>query len=247
MSTASTLTKAEASGTGGGQTAPGSSCYEHRKELRRRQGSGRDFFHGHARRSARTCSAKTARANPPWSKSWRDFTLPTRAARLEFNGEHVHLPLKPGDFRRLGMSFVHQNLGLAPSLTVLENLALCPSDQQRKAPSSIGAPSAGQASEALGRFGLTLDPDERVDRLSPVERALLAIVRAFEEIRAECAATGQTGSRSPGRADAFSAARGRRKAIWPHALDRGDRFERHFHLARHRGGHDDHRSHHGSA
>ena len=47
--------------------------------------------------------------------------------------------------------------------------------------------------EALGRFGLTIDPDERVVRLSPVERALLAIVRAFEEIRAECAATGKPG------------------------------------------------------
>jgi ribose transport system ATP-binding protein len=47
--------------------------------------------------------------------------------------------------------------------------------------------------EALARFGLTLDPGERVDRLSPVERALLAIVRAFEEIRAECAATGRPG------------------------------------------------------
>ena len=45
----------------------------------------------------------------------------------------------------------------------------------------------------MARFGLAIDPDERVDRLSPVERALLAIVRAFEEIRAECAATGQPG------------------------------------------------------
>ena len=50
------------------------------------------------------------------------FHAPDPGGTLEFNGEHVHLPLKPGDFRRLGMSFVHQNLGLALSLTVLENL-----------------------------------------------------------------------------------------------------------------------------
>src|ERR1700747_1914498 len=43
------------------------------------------------------------------------FHAPDPGGRLEFNGEHVHVPLKPGDFRRLGMSFVHQNLGLAPS------------------------------------------------------------------------------------------------------------------------------------
>ena len=50
------------------------------------------------------------------------FHSPDQGGKLEFNGQTVDLPLKPGDFRRLGMSFVHQNLGLAPSLTVLENL-----------------------------------------------------------------------------------------------------------------------------
>ena len=120
------------------------------------------------------------------------FYAPDPGGRLEFNGEHVHLPLKPGDFRRLGMSFVHQNLGLAPSLTVLENLRFAHLTAERR--SFINWRSERrQAIDALGRFGLTIDPDERIDRLSPVERALLAIVRAFEEIRAECAATGRPG------------------------------------------------------
>jgi ribose transport system ATP-binding protein len=120
------------------------------------------------------------------------FHAPDPGGRLEFNGEHVPLPLKPGDFRRLGMSFVHQNLGLAPSLTVLENLRFAHLAAERR--SFINWRAERRAAiEALGRFGLTLDPNERVDRLSPVERALLAIVRAFEEIRAECAATGRPG------------------------------------------------------
>src|ERR1700735_5288864 len=50
------------------------------------------------------------------------FHAPDAGGHLEFNGEAVALPLRAGDFRRLGMSFVHQNLGLVPSLTVLENL-----------------------------------------------------------------------------------------------------------------------------
>ena len=37
-------------------------------------------------------------------------------------GVAVPLPLHTGQFRELGLSFVHQDLGLIPSLTVIENL-----------------------------------------------------------------------------------------------------------------------------
>src|SRR2546422_10477445 len=40
------------------------------------------------------------------------------AGELEVNGEPVKLPLHPGQFRDLGMSFVHQDLGLIPSVSV---------------------------------------------------------------------------------------------------------------------------------
>src|SRR5580700_2216437 len=120
------------------------------------------------------------------------FHAPDPGGKLKFNGKTVDLPLKPGDFRRLGMSFVHQNLGLVPSLTVLENLRFA--DLTTKPTPLINWRSERKAAaDALGRFGLAIDPDERVGRLSPVERALLAIVRAFEEIRAECSATGKPG------------------------------------------------------
>src|SRR3984957_13367303 len=120
------------------------------------------------------------------------FHAPDPGGRLRFNGEAVHLPLQPGDFRRLGMSFVHQNLGLVPSLTVLENLRLV---QLTTATSKLINWSAERvaAREALTRFGLDLDPGERVDRTSPVERALLAMVRAFEEIEAARRLTGKPG------------------------------------------------------
>ena len=60
------------------------------------------------------------------------FHAPDPGGELRFNGELVDLPLKPGDYRRLGMSFVHQNLGLVPSLTVLENLRLVAAHQRRQ-------------------------------------------------------------------------------------------------------------------
>ena len=75
---------------------------------------------------------------------------------------------------------------------MLENLRLVP---LTSGPSGFINWSAEYAAarQALARFGLDLDPHERVDRLTPVQRALLAIVRAFEEIEASRAVTGKPG------------------------------------------------------
>lgn len=120
------------------------------------------------------------------------FHAPDAGGRMRFNGENVSLPLKPNDFRRLGMSFVHQNLGLVPSLTVLENLRIAHIAltggfrvNWRK---EIAA-----CEETLGRFGIEVEHWRRIDELSAVNRALLAIVRAFEDIREECERTGKPG------------------------------------------------------
>lgn len=120
------------------------------------------------------------------------FHTPDPGGTLRFNGEAVALPLSPGDFRRIGMSFVHQNLGLVPSLTVLENLRFAELTTRRTLRIDWRAEQRATR-EALARFGLSLDPGERIDRLTPVERALLAIVRAFEEIRHASEATGKPG------------------------------------------------------
>jgi len=52
------------------------------------------------------------------------FHEPDAGAELRIAGRVVELPLKPGEFRRHRISFVHQNLGLMPALTVLENLLI---------------------------------------------------------------------------------------------------------------------------
>ena len=120
------------------------------------------------------------------------FHAPDPGGQMAVNGEPVALPLGPGDFRRLGMSFVHQNLGLVPSLTVLENLRLASLTGTGRARIDwTGERKAARA--ALAKFDLGLDIEERVARLSPVDRALLAIVRAFEDIRTGLAASGRPG------------------------------------------------------
>ncbi|MEO0681910.1 MAG: sugar ABC transporter ATP-binding protein [Pseudomonadota bacterium] len=111
------------------------------------------------------------------------FHAPEPGARIALFGQDVPLPLPAGQARALGLAFVHQHLGLIPSLSVTENLRL----------SALAASSAWaidwtaeheRAAEVFARYALALDPRAEVGLLSPVQQALLAIVRAMEELRA---------------------------------------------------------------
>jgi ribose transport system ATP-binding protein len=103
---------------------------------------------------------------------------------LEIDGEPVRLPLAPGQFRDLGLAFVHQQLGLVESLSVLENLRVAEIAASRSRFRIPWRRERARARDAFARYGLRLDPAAKVGDLKPVERALLAIVRAIEEIRA---------------------------------------------------------------
>jgi ribose transport system ATP-binding protein len=117
------------------------------------------------------------------------FHAPDPGARLWVGGEPVHLPLAPGEFRKIGIAFVHQHLGLVPSMTVLENLLV--GEHAVESRLYIGWREAAQRARKLfARFGLTIDPMSPVERLSSVERALFAILRAFDQL--ETASSGST-------------------------------------------------------
>lgn len=111
------------------------------------------------------------------------YHAPDPDGELFVNGARVELPLQPGDFRRYGMSFVHQNLGLVPSLTVVENLFV--GELAAKWRWWISWERERQrAAGIFARYGLTIDAATIVAKLAPLERALLAIIRAVEEMRA---------------------------------------------------------------
>ena len=109
------------------------------------------------------------------------FHAPDPGGRISVFGRTLDLPMRAGRFRDFRIAFVHQNLGLVPSLSVLENLRVA----------SITAPRAfidwgrerKAARAALDRFGIDLDLGARVGTISQVERALLAIVRASDDLR----------------------------------------------------------------
>src|SRR3984893_5425943 len=106
------------------------------------------------------------------------FYAPDPGGRVEIAGSRVDLPIPPGGFSKLGISFVHQHLGLVPTLTVLENLLVA--DMAVQSRWAIRRQSeAKRARDLFTRYNLLLDPAQPVSRLTAVQRALLAIVRAF--------------------------------------------------------------------
>jgi ribose transport system ATP-binding protein len=97
-------------------------------------------------------------------------------------GDHqVALPIHPDDTRRHGFAFVHQGLGLAQDLTVLENLAV--TNFRTGFGGAISwRRQAAEAKRVLARFGVEIDLRTRVEELEPVSQAIVAIARALASI-----------------------------------------------------------------
>jgi len=110
---------------------------------------------------------------------------PEPGGELRLNGVDVPLPVALGRAREVGLAFVYQDLGLAGELQVVENLFV-----GRRATSGLGSAAPinwhaerRRARQIFERYGVDLDPGAQVGRLRPTSQALLAIVRAAEELR----------------------------------------------------------------
>ena len=98
----------------------------------------------------------------------------------EIFGEHVDLTkLTPVVAADLGLRFVHQDLGIFPSLSIADNLFL----QSRRVQTRLGRINRRKAAEladgVLGQFGLDVDLDRLAGELSAPQRALIAIARTL--------------------------------------------------------------------
>ncbi|MGD9915966.1 MAG: ATP-binding cassette domain-containing protein, partial [Rhizobiaceae bacterium] len=120
------------------------------------------------------------------------FHAPEPGGRLTLYGRAVSLPLSPGEFRKLGLAFVHQHLGLIPSLSVMENLLL--SDFANETRWRIDwAGETARVRKIFADYDLAIDPEANIQDLPQVDRCLVAIVRALEEVRASQAEHGGDG------------------------------------------------------
>lgn len=110
------------------------------------------------------------------------FHSPEPGGALTLYGVPLPLPVKSSQLNEHGLSFVHQHLGLVPSLSVTENLYLGKLATQDNW--GINWTAAHEnARDVFERFQLELDPTMETGLLSPVQQALLAIVRAYETLR----------------------------------------------------------------
>jgi ribose transport system ATP-binding protein len=110
---------------------------------------------------------------------------PESGGELLMSGHPVPLPVPLGSARTFGLSFVYQDLGLAPDLEVVENLFVGRRVTEGFASTApIHWRSERDAARAIfDRYEVDLDPSAQVGRLRPTAQALLAIVRAAEELR----------------------------------------------------------------
>jgi ribose transport system ATP-binding protein len=107
---------------------------------------------------------------------------PDEGGLLTVREREVSLPLSSQESRRLAMSFVHQDLALIESATVLENIRIgryerrlgwwVPWRRERL-----------RVAEMLERFGIRVSPDALISELRQVDRAMVAIARALEQVR----------------------------------------------------------------
>ena len=109
------------------------------------------------------------------------FHAPDPGGSLKVRGEDVPLPVPPDRATKVGLSFVHQDLGLIPQLSVLENLRVGRFTPHPGWRISWREERAAVRAE-LKRFDLEIRPEVKVERLSSIERVLLAVVRAFADL-----------------------------------------------------------------
>ena len=116
----------------------------------------------------------------------------------------------------VGFEFVHQELALMESLSILENLRIARSRSSERLADIPGGRCARRP-RAVRPLRAGLDPRAKVGDLEPVEKALVAILRAIEAVRSR-AVTADSHTRVcwSGRADGLPASHRCRAAVHVH-------------------------------
>jgi ribose transport system ATP-binding protein len=101
------------------------------------------------------------------------------AGQLLVDGQPVRMPATAGQLEALGISFVHQDLGLIDSVTVTENLLLRDITTRRGLFMSWRK-AHRDATALLARFGLGIEGRSLMFELTAFQKAMVAIIRALE-------------------------------------------------------------------
>jgi ribose transport system ATP-binding protein len=108
------------------------------------------------------------------------YHAPDIGARLEFDGQPVPFGELSAPWRR-HIRFIHQDLGLVPTLNTLDNLGLGTGFVTGRWGRIRWRAEARRARKVLSEFGVDINVYKPVGRLSTVEQTLVAIVRALAD------------------------------------------------------------------
>lgn len=86
------------------------------------------------------------------------------------------------DANMLPIAFVHQDLGLLPDLTVMENFRVRKIVSARRGSLINWRSARSDSASALRAYGVDIDQNAPIRRLPPVDRARIAIVRAYTDL-----------------------------------------------------------------
>jgi len=114
------------------------------------------------------------------------YHSPDRGSEISICGSQVPLPINPRICSQYGISYVHQDLGLAEGLSVQDNVFVGRYTTGRLWNVSSKVDYAATCS-LLDMFGLRVSPSALVGSLSAAERAILAIARAVDQLKGRAA------------------------------------------------------------
>jgi ribose transport system ATP-binding protein len=106
------------------------------------------------------------------------FHEPTSVERLEIGGKDAVAMVTARAAAELGVRVVHQDLGLVPELSILENVALA-TGYETTGPLLSWSASRRRCATVLSQVGLNRSPDVLVGDLAVWERVAVAFARAI--------------------------------------------------------------------
>lgn len=108
---------------------------------------------------------------------------PDPGAVVQVDGEDVSQPISPAGVMELGLTFIHQTLGLIPGHSVTENVRLASLERRKFGRFIDWKHERREAVATLERMHAGgIDPDANIDHLHMGQRVTVAIARALQVV-----------------------------------------------------------------
>ncbi|WP_437773365.1 sugar ABC transporter ATP-binding protein [Arthrobacter sp. KNU40] len=107
------------------------------------------------------------------------FHHPDEGGRLAVAARELPTPVAPARAHEAGLRFIHQDLGLVGGLSVADNFSFVNGYGSRLIGPLRRRGLRRRVQDALARFDIDVSPDALIDSLSPTEKTMVAIARAF--------------------------------------------------------------------